>query len=109
VVVAAGPWSPPLLAGAGFVPPVIPRHRQVYRADGVHGLFPRCPFVVDLGTGVYFHPDGPGLVFGGGDRDGSPGYDESFRTEDAPRIICPDAFPRCWKHASSAAGPGSAT
>jgi glycine/D-amino acid oxidase-like deaminating enzyme len=87
VVVAAGPWSPPLLASAGFDLPVTPRHRQVYRAGGVDGLSSRCPFVVDLGTGVYFHPDGPGLVFGGGDRDGSPGYDERFRSEEAPRII----------------------
>ena len=87
VVVAAGPWSPPLLAGAGFDLPVTPRHRQVYRAGAVEGLPSPCPFVVDLGTGVYFHGDGSGLIFGGGDREGTPGYDESFRPEEAPRVI----------------------
>jgi sarcosine oxidase subunit beta len=87
VVVAAGPWSPALLSPAGFDLPITPRHRQVYRATEVLGLPPSCPFVIDLGSGVYFHPDGNGLVFGGGDRDGSPGLDESFRPEEAPRII----------------------
>jgi sarcosine oxidase subunit beta len=87
VVVTAGPWSPPLLAGAGFQLPVTPRHRQVYRSTSVPDLPSDCPFVVDLGTGVYFHRDGEGVVFGGGDREGTPGLDSSFRPEDAPRII----------------------
>lgn len=87
VVVAAGPWSPTLLSPVGFDLPITPRHRQVYRAIEVDGLPPSCPFVIDLGTGVYFHPDGEGLVFGGGDREGSPGLDESFRPEEAPRVI----------------------
>jgi sarcosine oxidase subunit beta len=87
VLIAAGPWSPPLLAKAGFRMPVTPRHRQVYRSVGALGLPTPCPFVVDVGTGIYFHTDGTGLVFGGGDRHGTPGLDESFRPEEAPRII----------------------
>jgi sarcosine oxidase, subunit beta len=87
VVVAAGAWSPQLLGPAGHQLPITPRHRQVYRATGVGGVPPDCPFVVDLGTGVYFHPDGSGLIFGGGDREGTPGLDETFRLEEAPRII----------------------
>lgn len=87
VIVAAGPWSAPLLSRIGCELPVTPQHRQVYRAVGVERLPAPCPFVVDLGTGVYFHGDGCGLVFGGGDRGGTPGYDESFRSGDAGRII----------------------
>lgn len=87
VVVAAGPWSPPLLAGAGYRLPITPRHRQVYRATGVPGMPSPCPFIVDLGSGIYFHTDGEGLIFGGGDREGTPGYDESFQSEEAPHII----------------------
>lgn len=87
VVIAAGPWSPAVLAGTGFELPVIPRHRQVYRSTAVAGLPSPCPFVVDLGSGVYFHTDVHGLIFGGGDREGAPGLDESFHEDEAPRII----------------------
>lgn len=87
VLVAAGAWTPDLLRPAGFDLPITPRHRQVYRALGVSGLAADCPFVIDMGTGVYFHPDGQGIIFGGGDREGTPGLDESFRPEEAPRIV----------------------
>jgi sarcosine oxidase, subunit beta len=42
---------------------------------------------VDLGSGVYFHADGPGLVFGGGDRETEPSWDDRFQPDEAPRIV----------------------
>jgi sarcosine oxidase subunit beta len=43
--------------------------------------------VIDRGTGVYFHPDGPGLIFGGGDRESEPGWDARYRPREAARIV----------------------
>lgn len=87
LVLAAGVWSPGLLGSLGVDLPITPRHRQVYRATPFAGVGDDCPFVVDQGTGVYFHPDPGGTVFGGGDRDGTVGLDDRFRPDEAPRII----------------------
>ncbi|HCG01650.1 MAG TPA: sarcosine oxidase subunit beta [Chloroflexi bacterium] len=87
VVICAGPWSALLAATAGISLPVTPHHRQVYRTGAVRAIPSVTPFVIDQGTGVYFHSDGGGLIFGGGDRDGAEGFDESFRAEESPRII----------------------
>jgi sarcosine oxidase subunit beta len=87
VVLAAGVWSAPLARTMGLSLPITPHHRQVYRAGEAPGLARPSPLVVDLGTGVYFHTDGEGLVFGGGDRESEPGWDDRFRPDEAPRVI----------------------
>lgn len=87
VVVATGAWTAPLLAPLGVTVPIEPHHRQVYRATRPPSINRDLPMVIDRGTGVYFHPDGPGLVFGGGDRESEPGWDARFRPGDAPRIV----------------------
>jgi sarcosine oxidase subunit beta len=87
VVIAAGPWSAAVGRLAGVELPVTPRHRQAYRAGAAPGLVRPSPLTVDLGTGVYFHTDGDGLVFGGGDRDSPPGFDDRVWPEDAPRVV----------------------
>jgi sarcosine oxidase subunit beta len=86
-VVAAGAWSAPVARLAGVGLPVEPRHRQAYRARAVPGLPPWSPLTVDLDSGAYFHADGDGVVFGGGDRDGVPGFDDRVRAADAPRAV----------------------
>jgi sarcosine oxidase subunit beta len=86
VVVAAGAWSAPVGRLAGVELRVEPRHRQAYRTAAPAGLRAPTPQVVDLGTGVYFHAAAGALVFGGGDRDSPPGYDDRVWPEDAPRV-----------------------
>lgn len=86
-VLATGAWTSPLAATAGLDLPITPHHRQVYRAARTIGLPTPSPLVVDLGSGVYFHADGPGLVFGGGDRETEPSWDDRFQPDEAPRII----------------------
>lgn len=87
VVLAAGAWTAPLARLAGVELPVEPHHRQAYRAGAAPGVPNPSPLVVDLAGGVYFHRDGDGLVFGGGDRDTPAGFDDRVRSEDAPRIV----------------------
>ncbi len=87
VVVATGAWTAPVLTPLGITLPIEPHHRQVYRATRPPAIGSELPMVVDRGTGVYFHPDGPGLIFGGGDRESKPGWDARFRPDEAPRIV----------------------
>ncbi len=86
-VLATGAWTSPITRTLGLELPIEPHHRQVYRANAAPGVPGDCPLTVDLGSGVYFHPDGQGLIFGGGDREGEPGWDDRFHPEEAPRII----------------------
>ena len=87
VVNAAGAWSDPLAQMVGATLPVSPHHRQVYVAGQVAGLPVPSPLVIDLSTGCYFHQDHHGLVFGGGDRESEPGYDDRTWPQEAPRIV----------------------
>jgi sarcosine oxidase subunit beta len=87
VVIAAGAWSAPVARLAGVDLPVEPHHRQAYRAAAAPGLPAESPMVVDAGSGVYFHADGDGLLFGGGDRETPAGFDDRVRAGDAPRIV----------------------
>lgn len=87
VVVATGAWTAPMLAPLGITLPIEPHHRQAYRATRPEAISPELPMVIDRGTGVYFHPDGPGLIFGGGDRESEPGWDARFRPDEAPRMV----------------------
>lgn len=64
VVVAAGPFSLPILAAVGIALPLQPvrRHRAGIRA---HPLVPRdAPMTISLDTGAHFRPEGPGAYFG---------------------------------------------
>jgi sarcosine oxidase subunit beta len=87
VVIAAGPWSAVVGRLAGVELPVEPRHRQAYRAGASPGIPRPSPLVVDIESGVYFHTAGDGLVFGGGDRQSPPGFDERVRPSDAPHVV----------------------
>lgn len=64
VVVAAGPFSLPILAAVGVHLPLVPirRHRAGIRS---HPLIPRdAPMTISLDTGAHFRPEGPGAYFG---------------------------------------------
>jgi sarcosine oxidase subunit beta len=74
VVCAAGVWSAEIARMAGFDLPVEPLFREVgftAPADLPDGF----PLTVDFSTGLYFHREGPGLLFGMADRDQEPGFD----------------------------------
>ena len=87
VVIAAGVWSAPLLEPIGFPLPVEPHHRQVYRTGAVPDWPSGVPLTVDLDTGLYCHGDGSAVVFGGGDRESAPTYDETPRPGDVSLLV----------------------
>lgn len=88
VVNAAGVWADQVAQLVDARLPITPHHRQVYRAGRLGGLLSPSPFVVDLATQVYFHADGEGVIFGGGDREGEASFDDRVRPGDAARIVC---------------------
>jgi sarcosine oxidase subunit beta len=74
VVCAAGVWSPRLAEMVGFELPVEPVFREVgYTGPGE--LPERFAFTVDFSTGLYFHREGPGLLFGMADPEQAAGFD----------------------------------
>ncbi len=76
VVCAAGVWSPDLARSVGVELPVVPILREIgYTAPA--DLPDRIPLTVDFSSGLYFHREGPGLLFGMADPDQRPGLDGS--------------------------------
>jgi sarcosine oxidase subunit beta len=80
VVCTAGVWSPELARKVGLELPVQPYLREVGFTGPVDGLPPRLPLTVDFSTGLYFHREGPGLLFGMADREQPPGFVTSSDT-----------------------------
>jgi sarcosine oxidase subunit beta len=74
VVCAAGAWSPEVARMVGVELPVVPVLREVGHT-GPAVLPDRIPLTVDFSTGLYFHREGPGLLFGMADRTQEPGFD----------------------------------
>jgi sarcosine oxidase subunit beta len=68
VVCAAGVWSPEIARSLGIDLPVEPFLREVGFTGPTPGLPDRLPLTVDFSTGLYFHREGPGLLFGMADR-----------------------------------------
>ena len=75
VVCAAGVWSPEIAAQVGVELPVQPYLREVGFTGPAAGLPERMPLTVDFSSGLYFHREGPGLLFGMADPEQRPGLD----------------------------------
>ena len=76
VVCCAGAWSRTVGAMVGVDIPVEPVWREITYTAPVADLPETMPLTVDFSTGFYFHREGPGLLFGMGDRDQPAGFDE---------------------------------
>ncbi len=80
VVNAAGPWSQRVGALAGVDVPVQPVRRHVFIGDvPLDGR--RSPsnriLTIDFDSSFYFHRESTGILFGMGDPDQAPGFDQS--------------------------------
>lgn len=65
VVLAAGVWSPGLVAPLGIRMPVRPVRRYIWLTRGSDPFPSRLPLVIDFATGFYFHREAKGLAMGG--------------------------------------------
>jgi sarcosine oxidase subunit beta len=86
VVCTAGAWSREVAAMAGVDLPVTPVLRPIWYTEPVPNLPTGLPMTVDFSTGFYFHPEGPGLLFGMADPDQPPGFDQRMRDDWLERV-----------------------
>ena len=68
VVCCAGMWSKEVGALAGVDLPVEGEARSMWFTPQDGGLPKALPLTIDFSTGFYFHREGPGLAFGGRER-----------------------------------------
>ncbi len=81
VVCAAGAWSRAVGRWADVDLPVEPVSRPVWFTEPMSGLPAQVPLTVDFGTGLYFHREGHGLLFGMADPDQPTGFDAPTRPD----------------------------
>lgn len=97
VVNAAGPWAKSVGRLCGVDVPVEPERRHIFialpdrggtwDAPEWEGRMPRSKvLVIDFESTFYFHREGPGLLFGMGDPDETPGFDTTVRWDFLPRV-----------------------
>jgi sarcosine oxidase subunit beta len=98
VVNAAGPWAKSIGRMLGVDVPVEPERRHIFIATPASGpswdapewdgRVPRSKvLVIDFETTFYFHREGPGLLFGMGDPDETPGFDTTVRWDFLPKVV----------------------
>jgi sarcosine oxidase, subunit beta len=75
VLCAAGAWSPEVARLVGLELPVEPVLREIGFTAADPELPEHMPLTVDFTSGLYFHREGPGLLFGMADRAQPPGFD----------------------------------
>jgi sarcosine oxidase, subunit beta len=97
VVNAAGPWAKAIGRYCGVDVPVEPERRHIFIATPERGgswdapewmgRMPRSKvLVIDFESTFYFHREGPGLLFGMGDPDETPGFDMTVKWDFLPRV-----------------------
>jgi sarcosine oxidase, subunit beta len=81
VICAAGAWSPSVGAMVGIEIPVVPVRRPIWYTEPMNNVPSTTPMTIDFSTGFYFHPEGPGLLFGMADRDQPAGFDKEIKPD----------------------------
>jgi sarcosine oxidase, subunit beta len=81
VICAAGAWSQRIGEMVGVLLPVVPVRRQIGFTAPLMQPMPTVPFTLDLGSTLYFHNAGDGLLLGISDPGQSPGFEREFSYE----------------------------
>jgi sarcosine oxidase, subunit beta len=84
VICAAGAWSQRNGEMAGVFLPVVPVRRQIGFTGPLMQPMPTVPFTLDLGSTLYFHNAGDGLLLGISDAGQNPGFGREFSYEWVP-------------------------
>jgi len=89
VVLAAGVWSPPLAATAGFELPVTPEPRQLVVTTPFPGRPDRRTLVIDTSNMFFFHREGDGLLLSVTPREPK----QTFETALDDRFVAEELLP----------------
>jgi sarcosine oxidase subunit beta len=81
VICTAGAWSQRIGEMARVALPVVPVRRQIGFTGPLMQPMPTVPFTLDLGSTLYFHNAGDGLLLGISDPDQPPGFGREFSSE----------------------------
>ena len=76
VINAAGPWAGRVAALAGVELPVEPYPRHVFVTEAAPAVARDNPMTIDMTSSFYFHPEGEGILFGMGERDERPTFEQ---------------------------------
>ena len=77
VIVCAGPQSRAVGALAGVELPVDPSRRMSFVTEPFAALPPTLPMTIEFASGLYFHPESRGFLFGMANRDEPVGFDKT--------------------------------
>jgi sarcosine oxidase subunit beta len=77
LVNTAGAWAGEIGRLAGLEIPILPVKRQLFTTAPTPEIPDDFTFVIDFGTGLYFHREGPGLLSGMSRVDQPPSFDQT--------------------------------
>jgi len=77
VILCAGPYSRPVAKLAGIDLPIEPSRRMSFVTEPFDRLPSSLPMTIEFSTGLYFHPESGGFLFGMGDPDQPDGWDKT--------------------------------
>ncbi|MGH7911364.1 MAG: NAD(P)/FAD-dependent oxidoreductase [Candidatus Dormibacteraceae bacterium] len=84
---AAGAWSGRIAALAGIELPVEPYPRHVFLTGPAPEIARDNPMTIDMASSFYFHPEGDGVLFGMGERDERPTFDQHVDPTFLERVV----------------------
>lgn len=77
VIVAAGPWTRRVGVLAGVDLPVDPYRRMSFITEPFAALPQSLPMTIDFASGLYFHPESHGFLFGMANREEPSSFDKT--------------------------------
>ncbi|CAA9518949.1 MAG: putative sarcosine oxidase subunit beta [uncultured Thermomicrobiales bacterium] len=77
VILCAGPQTRQVGALAGVDLPIDPSRRMSFVTEPFDALPPDLPMTIEFASGLYFHPESGGFLFGMGNPDEAPGFDKT--------------------------------
>jgi len=77
-IICAGPYTGEVGKLAGVDLPVLPYRRMSFVTDRFDLVPKTVPMTIEFETGLYFHPEGEGFLFGMANPDEPPGFDKTI-------------------------------
>ena len=78
VVICSGPYTRQVGAMAGVELPVDPYRRMSFITEPFDGIPQHVPMTIEFASGLYFHPESRGFLFGMARKDQAAGWDKTI-------------------------------